>query len=92
MSGPGAIRCATTIRIALDDNYKMDCSTLGTEAVHFFPVRVILCEEAFLEKQELVFSSVSVVQDSDEETLEVDLYAVKLFSISAWILEGSKNF
>jgi len=53
---------------------------------------VILCEEAFLEKQELVFSSVSVVQDSDEETLEVDLYAVKLFSISAWILEGSKNF
>ena len=46
---------------------------LGAEAVHFRAVRVILGEEAFLEKQELVFSTIGMVDDRDEEPSEIDL-------------------
>ena len=48
---------------------------LGAEAVHFRAVRVILGEEAFFKKQELMLSTIGMVDDRDEEPPEVDLDA-----------------
>jgi len=52
-----------------------EVANLGAEAVHPCSFRVILGEEAFFEKQKLVFGSGGVVDDGDEEALEVDLDA-----------------
>ncbi len=56
-----------------------ELAELGAEAVHFRAVRVVFGEEAFFEKQELVLSTVGMVDDGDEETLEVDLDAGEQF-------------
>ena len=52
---------------------KAELAQLGAEAVHLRAVRVILGEEAFFEKQELVLGTGSMVDDGDKETPEVDL-------------------
>jgi hypothetical protein len=52
---------------------------LRAETLHFHAIRVVLGEEAFLEKQELVLGSVGVIDDSDEEPFEVDLDAGEKF-------------
>ena len=46
---------------------------LRRKALHFHAIRVILGEEAFFEKQELVFGAGAVVDDGDEEPPEINL-------------------
>lgn len=78
VSRPFLIPCLPFfLRWAVADGFlaEAELAELGAEAVHFRAVRVVLGEEAFFEKQELVFGSGGVVDDGDEEPLEVDLDA-----------------
>ncbi|MCX6880210.1 MAG: hypothetical protein NTW21_41360 [Verrucomicrobia bacterium] len=59
---------------------EVEFAELGAETVHLAAVRVVLGEEALLEKQELVLGTGAVVDDGDEEKNETLGEAVWNFS------------